>query len=204
MSQAASEEGTVFASRRLVIDASIAHAAGDEKTLNSPDLGTIIVVPNNCRDVLNAVRRVGFVMVLTSEIVREWNEHQSRFSLAWRIAMTQASKTEVVSHSDEKLRNDLMEMAERKVGQSKITEDVCRIMLKDCHLLEAALAADGIVLALDDKVRHHFRIVAEVIAEIREVVWVNPDKAEEEAIAWLEAGAGPELHRQLGFRQNST
>jgi hypothetical protein len=88
----------------------------------------------------------------------------------------------------------------KKIENEILTEAVCNIMLKDCHLVEAALDADQIVISLDDKVRFHFQTISQTIQEISLIVWVNPDKPEEGTIAWLEAGAEPEKHRQLGFR----
>lgn len=70
-------------------------------------------------------------------------------------------------------------------------------MLKDAHLLEAALATDGIVASRDEKARAAFRAASEVVSLLRQVVWLNPDRAEEGAIPWLEAGAPSEPSRRL-------
>ena len=72
-------------------------------------------------------------------------------------------------------------------------------MLKDFHLVEAALVTDHTVIALDEIVRALFGTACQTIGQMRTIIWVNPDKPEEQAIAWLEAGAAPERHRQLGF-----
>lgn len=187
------------ASRRLVVDASIAGSAGKEKPANTV---LLVSTPKNCRDVLNAVRRLGFSITMTPEIIKEWDDHQGSFALAWRVAMRTAGRVEMrASCHDETLRNSILSMAEQKVGNVKITHDVCLIMLKDCHLLEAALATDNIVIALDEKARKPMKITAQVVEDIRPVVWVNPDKVDEEVITWLEGGAEPEPHRQLGFQQ---
>lgn len=74
---------------------------------------------------------------------------------------------------------------------------VTNAMLKDAHLLEAALATDGIVASRDEKARGAFRAASEVVSLLRRVVWVNPDRADESAISWLEAGAPPEPSRCL-------
>lgn len=188
-------------SKCLVVDASIAGSAGKEKPGNTV---LSILTPKNCRDTLNAVRRLGFSITMTPEIMKEWDDHQGSFATEWRAAMRRAGRIEMrASCNDESLRNSILSMAEQKVGKVKITHDVCLIMLKDCHLLEAALATDKIIFALDEKARNPMKITAQVVKEIQSVVWVNPDKAEEEAIAWLEAGANPEEHRQLGFQQNA-
>ncbi len=68
---------------------------------------------------------------------------------------------------------------------------------KDLRLVEAALAADNSIAALDDTVRRAFRKAANSVGEIRRIVWVNPAKTEERPIAWLEEGAKIESTRQL-------
>ncbi len=77
-------------------------------------------------------------------------------------------------------------------------------MLKDFHLLEAALVTDRTVIALDEIVRALFGTACQTMGQIKSVVWVNPDKAEEQPLVWLEEGAEPEPHRQLGFQQDAT
>ncbi len=74
-------------------------------------------------------------------------------------------------------------------------------MLKDLHLIEAALASDGLVASRDEQVRHLFAAATITVPQLREVVWVNPDKDEEEALAWLLGGARPEPSRKLGRRE---
>ncbi len=73
-------------------------------------------------------------------------------------------------------------------------------MLKDIHLIEAAKATDQTVIALDETVRNFFASISRNISEMRNIVWVNPDKAEEQPISWLENGAKPEKKRLLGSK----
>ncbi|HLN32763.1 MAG TPA: hypothetical protein VK395_33850 [Gemmataceae bacterium] len=75
--------------------------------------------------------------------------------------------------------------------------DVLAIVLKDCHLLEAALATDSRIASLDEKARHHCAELAVAIEEMRAIIWVNPDVPEEGAIEWLEQGAPAEKRRRL-------
>jgi len=67
-------------------------------------------------------------------------------------------------------------------------------------LIEAAIATDRIVISLDDNTaRRFFGRVAVQVDELKEIVWVNPPKIEEEKpIEWLENGAKPEKERMLG------
>ena len=57
--------------------------------------------------------------------------------------------------------------------------DVLAIVLKDCHLLEAALATDSRIASLDEKARHQCAELAVAIEEMRAIIWVNPDVPEE-------------------------
>jgi hypothetical protein len=196
-----SEEAVVDVSKRLIIDASIAGAAGKERPEGIAQAETTLLTRKNCRDVLSAVRRLGFTITMTPEIKQEWDDHQRSFALTWRVAMVRAGRLELnASCHSEKLRDAIMGVAGQKIGKIKITQEVCHIMLKDCHLLEAALATDNTIIALDEKARKPLKTTAQVLEKIQSIVWVNPDKPEEEAIAWLEAGAEPDKHRQLGFR----
>src|SRR6059058_625173 len=119
-------------SKRLVIDASIARAAG----------GTNATFPTSkhCRDLLLAVREICHHVVMTAEIREEWNRHQSVFARRWRVSMEARRK---VSHEnavapDATLRG--------KIGRAASTVNEREAMLKDCCLLEAAIATDQIVL----------------------------------------------------------
>lgn len=70
-------------------------------------------------------------------------------------------------------------------------------MIKDIRLIDAALATDKIVISLDERVRKLFAKAAEQVNELKDIIWVNPAKPEEQAIIWLENGAEPEIERQL-------
>src|SRR3954452_5022187 len=74
-------------SRRLVIDASIARAAGDSSTHPTS---------RNCRDFLLIVLEICHRAVMTAPILEEWNRHQSRFASTWRKSMMARKKLEVL------------------------------------------------------------------------------------------------------------
>ena len=86
----------------------------------------------------------------------------------------------------------------KKVEQATDDEQKRSAMLKDVHLIEAALQADQIVISMDETVRHYFRKTALTIGIIRQIVWVNPCKDEETPLEWLKAGAALEKERSLG------
>ncbi len=169
-------------SRRLVIDASIVHAAGPE--------GATFPTSKNCRDFLEAVRTICHQVVMTPEIRDEWKLHLSRFSRKWRVSMEAKKKVyRPGSLVDDELRAKICRAASSQKERSA--------MSKDTLLIEAALATDCAIAALDDTARRAFRKAASSVREIGRIVWVNPDKSDERAITWLEKGARMERTRQL-------
>jgi len=184
----------------LVIDASVGGTTGSGTVAEDTPQG-------RCRRCLRTVRDNQYGIFFHPQTWEEWRRHRSGYAKEWlqqmysRKAVTIKREEEI---SDSVLSMRVQRLIGKKVGMEILSEAICAIMLKDCHLLEASLAADNIVVSLDDKVRFHFTAAAESIGEIREVVWVNPDKEDEEVTAWLEEGAEPEPHRQLGFQQDAT
>ncbi|HUT92246.1 MAG TPA: hypothetical protein VMY37_22315 [Thermoguttaceae bacterium] len=170
-------------SRRLVIDASIAGTAGDKRKLHSAG--------KRCRDFLEAVLVICHRMVWTPEIGKEWSKHQSSFSRKWRTRMYARKKVDCVELPDE-------DTLWRRLETVEATDEAREEMLKDCLLIEAAMATDGCVASLDDRARRLLGRASEHVSELRGIVWVNPDQPEEHAIAWLEGGARPETGRMLG------
>lgn len=70
-------------------------------------------------------------------------------------------------------------------------------MQKDRHLLEAALAADEMILSLNETDRRRFAEACSEIRSIRNIVWSNPDRDEDNCLDWLQRGASPEAHLRL-------
>ena len=170
-------------SKRLVIDADVARAAGSEAATHPR--------AEHCRDFLNAVLSLSHRMVMTEQINNEWKNHQSRFARRWRVSMDARKKID---------RIDPPENAElqAKVTTTTNNENEIKALQKDFHLLQAALATDQTVISLDETIRGLFKQASQQVGEIRDIIWVNPDRtAEEQPIAWLQNGAPPEPHRQL-------
>ena len=86
-----------------------------------------------------------------------------------------------------------------KVSRVAVKRRDLEAMQKDFMLIVAALAADRVVISLDETVRKLFDQAAQRVGELRSVVWVNPDSEEESPLRWLEKGAQAERQRQLGF-----
>ena len=170
-------------SKRLVIDTDVAQASGDEDATDPRAI--------NCRDFLKEVRSQEHRVVMTREISDEWKRHRSGFAFEWRVSMNARRRVvDIDPPEDEELRD--------KVTKTASDENESEAMQKDFHLLEAALATDQTVISLDETVRGLFKQASQQVGEIRDIIWVNPDRtAEEQPIAWLQNGAPPEPHRQL-------
>lgn len=184
----------------LVIDASVSGMTGGGVVAEDTPQG-------KCRRCLRAVQANQYDIFFYPQTWEEWRRHRSEYAKEWLQKMY-SRKRVTIKHEDEIPESNLGARVQRLVGKQVeleiLSDAVCTIMLKDCHLLEASLAADKVVISLDDKVRFHFSVATESIGEIREIVWVNPNKEEEDAISWLEEGAEPDKHRQLGFQRNTT
>ncbi len=174
-------------SRRLVIDAAVARASGGEDA--------VYPTSKNCRDFLTAARTICHHIVMTPDISEEWNRHQSNFARRWRVSMEARKK---VHHIEVTSQDKLYD----KIECTTTSEKDCQAMFKDLHLIEAALSTDRIVISLDETARKLFSQTAQRVGELKSVMWVNPDKTEDRAIDWLEAGAKPDKNRQIGFGED--
>jgi hypothetical protein len=173
------------ASKLLVIDASVARSCGDEHATYPTS--------KNCRDFLQAVLNICHRFVITPDIKSEWDKHQSNFARKWRVKMVARKKFYYSDmETNEALRQNIDDTAQTDIEREA--------MWKDCHLIEAALATDKTIISLDEKARQPFHKAAGAIAELRAIVWVNPDKSEEIPITWLINGAQVDKRRLLGFQ----
>ena len=170
-------------SKQLVIDTDIAQSSGDEDATDPRAI--------HCRDFLKEMRSQNHTVVMTREINDEWKRHQSRFALEWRVSMDARRRVDRIDPPEyEELRD--------KITDTTTDEDEIQNIEKDFHLLQAALATDQTVISLDETIRGLFRQASQSVGEIRNIIWVNPDRtAEEHPIAWLQDGAPPEADRRL-------
>ena len=170
---------------RLVIDASVARSAGGHHAAAG--------VSKSCRGFLVSILDLAYRVVMTPEISQEWKRHRSRRARKWLNEMSgRKLVVRIDSPADAQLRG--------RIQDAEATATRRRAMLKDAHLLEAALATDRRVASLDDEVRGLFRKLAEAVRTVAKVVWVNPAAREERATEWLQNGAPAEGQRQLGHR----
>ena len=72
---------------------------------------------------------------------------------------------------------------ERLSGPGRSPEQRAAV-LKDLHLIEAALLSDRIVVSLDESARMLFQV-----QELNSIIWVNPVSERPRMQSWLEQGA---------------
>ena len=174
-------------SKKLVIDASVARSCGRENS--------IMPTSKNCRDFLLEVLEQSHYFVMTPEIKAEWDKHQSSFALKWRAKMIAKKKLVYISEAL------LPELRKQIEATPEKDNNIKEAMLKDCLLIEAALATDKIVISLDEKVRRYFNQASVTVKNLKVILWINPDKSEDKAITWLQDGAKIEPARLLGHEQ---
>ena len=171
-------------SKRLVVNASVARAAGGEEATASVSI--------NCTEFLETFRyKCPHHVVMTPELSEEWNRHQSKFTTTWLRSMVARKRFDYVEPPVSQALRD-------EIEGTAIRETEIEVMRKDFRLLEAARETDHTIISLDETIRRLFARAAERVGEIRDIVWVNPERMEEEEpIEWLKNGAPPEDHRKL-------
>ena len=170
--------------KRLVVNASVARAAGGVEAT--------ALVSVNCTEFLETLRdECSHRVVMTPELSEEWEENQSKFAATWLRSMIARKRFNYVEPPvNQALHNEIEGTA--------TSENEIKDMQKDVHLLEAARATDQTIISLDETVRGLFARATQHVGEIRDIVWVNPERMEEEGpIEWLKNGAPPDDHRKL-------
>ena len=170
--------------KRLVIDTDVAQASGDEDATDPRAI--------HCRDFLKEVRSQNHRVVMTRKISDEWKRHRSGFAHEWKVSMYARRKIDRINLPEHLELQD-------KITDTASNENEIEVMQKDLHLLEAALVTDQTVISLDETVRQLFKRASQQVGEIQYIIWVNPDRSEEQPIVWLQNGAPPEPHRQLSI-----
>ena len=170
-------------SKKLVIDASIACAAGGQEATHD--------MSKACRGFLQEVLRICHRLVWTPGIRAEWRKHMSGFSRGWLTEMMSRGKVvPVVAAQDATLSE--------AIANAAMTAKQRKAMGKDALLIEAAWQADRRVASLDDAVRRLFGSLASDVRELRKVLWLNPADPTETPLDWLADGAKLDRRRKLG------
>lgn len=183
-------------SKRLVVDASVARSAGGPPEVGAslrplgPDASPGALHSRQCRKILRLILKICHRLVWTRPISDEWKKHASRFSRTWRTAMLQKDKIVVLEvPADDALREGIDEAAKYESHRAA--------MQKDRHLIEAALEADQAVISLNEADRKRFASACDAIPILKNVVWVNPDRVDDNCEQWLKSGANTDAPLRL-------
>ena len=145
--------------------------------------------PEVCRATLLAIQDCHRV-VFSQEGWDEWNRHESRFARQWRRRMVASRKVVILGDVQD---GEFREALSRAAGSPAVK----RALAKDAHLIEAANAADRIVISRDEQVRGYFCSACSAVALLRAISWANPEIGSEGVVAWLRNGAKVERARRL-------
>lgn len=167
---------------QLIIDADIVHSASGKEN----DLAI------RCREVLDTVLDEGHELIRTPRMKEEWDNHLSRYSANWLRLMQSRRKLLDLDEADTGLIGALSNLPVLPAEHA--------IMVKDCHLLEAALGSDKRVISKDEAAYFHFYQASATISQLRKIMWASPMRPKDECEAWLAAGAKPEAKRRVGRR----
>ena len=157
---------------RLVIDASVARAAGGDEAVHP--------LSTNCREFLKIVLRKHYLAVTCSELRTEWIKHASRFFSTWLVAMEQRGKLHRI------VLDDSIDL-HRKIEECDQSLNSRKAMLKDIHLIKAAIQTDRAVVSGDQTAHTLFAIATKEIEEVRSIVWI--DAHDEYVIRCAQGGA---------------
>lgn len=173
----------------VVVDASVARAAG------GPDRSN----PNSTSNTrfLTTMTESSCILVMTREVSQEWEKHQSLFSRKWRNMMVAKKLFRPLNVKDLQPLDATIEACRF----AKTPEQDGRrrnALMKDKHLLEAALASDNRIASCDDNAREPAKQLAKSCPPVRNILWIDPTNADEYPLSWLQQGAPLEPQRLLG------
>ena len=137
----------------LVIDASVARSAGE----------TEHPVSSSCRNLLIKVLEICHNAVASTELMAEWKRHQSRFTRKWCRSMA-ARRKPLLRIETEPVDIDL----------SDFPEKLKNAVSKDIFLIEAALAADQIIITLDKAFYNALGSTPSGTALRNRITWYDP------------------------------
>lgn len=129
-------------SLRLVVDASVAKAAGDP--MLSADAAALAWAAT-----LSTIQRICHRVVVCDALLAEWNRHSGAAFRRWRKRMLDLDK---VIHMQQV---DLEDVALRLAVDGLRDEGAKLAIGKDLHLIELAMRSDRWIFSADEKIKRH-------------------------------------------------
>ena len=163
----------------VVVDASVARAAGDATTTST--------VSSMSRSCLQAMLDADLALVTSEEILDEWRRHRSRYSGRWlksMFARKRVQKVQPPQHA--RLRRACAALSPLRRADAE----------KDLHLVEAALGVDQRIISLDDKARALFVGLSVSVKTLVTLHWGHAGTPA--CLKWLQASTPHAKPLQLG------
>jgi hypothetical protein len=125
---------------------------------------------------------------MSPEIREEWIKHSSFFAVTWLTAMQASGRVDDVSPP---AFDDL----KQGIEQCAAGPAQCAAMLKDLHLIKAALITDRTIISGDRELKTLLAGACVHIRELRSITWI--DANELDLVAWAQGGAMRSKDRRL-------
>ena len=134
-----------------------------------------------CREILQSILSVCHRAVFNGVMREDWQRHESAFARRWRVQM--ASRRKIVNASAE---DDVG--LEQAIGEGAPSSKAATQLMKDIHLVVAALQTDRVILTLDDRARKGFEALAGTYRGLNRLRWLDPSREHDEIQTWLKGG----------------
>jgi hypothetical protein len=172
-------------SKRLVVDTDIFAAA-----TNKPATRAKI-----CKRTLSLILSLCHKIVITDKL---GEEHRRRNFPVWlrRWLVKMSDNGKLIKEVD--LQTDRPKDLTHAINNSQLSASAKARMLKDEHLLDAALWTDKRILSMDNTVFNDFRELSNTVKKIGKILWLNPEIQTQECFSWLEASAPDKAEHRLG------
>lgn len=139
---------------KYVIDADILRSAGDSEA----------PVSSLSRELLRKILESGDEACFCQKLWDEWKKHNSNYSKGWRASMVAKRKMIKVETTNE-TESHLLTLNDSKEKSAAI---------KDCHLIEIAIAADKIIFSNDGKAKTAFSNLLDDRDKFKKIYWMSP------------------------------
>jgi hypothetical protein len=158
----------------LVIDASIAAASSRP--------GVDAIPGSACREFLTAVLEICHKLVLSPELADEWRRHASSFSKTWLVQMY--ARRKVIRVASVVINARLVNQIESCGASERLQNEI----LKDLHLLTAAVSSDGLVISLETNAPALFDRHVPAIVKRFPHTWIVLSRNPASVREWLSGG----------------
>jgi hypothetical protein len=154
----------------IVIDADIMRSAGISEHPHS----------SNARKVLDTIWSAGHNMVQCAPLKQEYDKHQGRYAATWRAKMISKKRWRYWDYQeDSTLRNSLVKALPDAISSKE------KEVIKDAHLLEAAVATDHRIVSKDATARNLFRHSCSVLGMHKSILWGDVTGSPDDVIQWI-------------------